>query len=135
MEVAVTNPCKHRRPVLGLNLTAMLMVLTWAPGVAAQVSFEEDVFPIIEIRCLECHQPGGVGYETSGLDLRTYEGLMKGTKHGSMVTAGKPLESNLLAVIDRRTSREIWMPHEQKKLSKCERQAFRFWVMQGARNN
>jgi hypothetical protein len=113
----------------------MLMVLTWAPGVAAQVSFQEDVFPIIELRCLECHQPEGTGYEKSGLDLRTYEGLMKGTKYGSMVTPGKALESNLLAVIDRRTSPEIWMPHERKQLSKCERQTFRFWVMQGAQDN
>ena len=60
---------------------------------------------------------------------------MKGTKYGSMVTPGNWLESNLLAVIERRTSREIWMPHERKQLSKCERQAFKFWVMQGARDN
>ena len=135
MEDIVSNPCKLSGHVLGLTLTAMLMVLAWAPGVAAQVSFEEDVFPIIELRCLECHQPGGTGYEKSGLDLRTYEGLMKGTKHGSMVTPGSALESNLLAVIDRRTSPEIWMPHERKQLSKCKRQALRFWVMQGARDN
>ena len=60
---------------------------------------------------------------------------MKGTKYGPMVTPGSAIDSNLLAVIDRRTSPEIWMPHERKQLSKCERQAFRFWVMQGARNN
>ncbi len=131
----MSNPCKLSGHVLGLTLTAMLMVLAWAPGVAAQVSFEEDVFPIIELRCLECHQPGGTGYEKSGLDLRTYEGLMKGTKYGSMVTPGHALESNLLAVIDRRVSSEIWMPHKRKQLSKCERQAFRFWIMQGARDN
>ncbi len=36
--------------------------------------------------------------------MRTYEGLMKGTKYGSMITPGSWLESNLLAVIDRRTA-------------------------------
>ncbi len=131
----MSNPCKLGGYVLGLTLTAMLMVIAWAPGVAAQVSFEEDVFPIIQLRCLECHQPGGTGYEKSGLDLRTYEGLMKVTKYGSMVTPGSAFESNLLAVIDRRVSSEIWMPHKRKQLSKCERQAFRFWIMQGARDN
>ena len=131
----MTSPGKLRGPALSLSLIAMLMVGTWAPWAAAQVSYKEDVFPIIELRCLECHQPGGAGYEKSGFDLRTYEGLMKGTKHGSMVTPGNALESNLLAVIERRTSPEIWMPHEKKQLSKCERQAFRFWVIQGARNN
>ncbi len=131
----MNNPRKLSWHVLGLTLTAMLMVLTWAPGVAAQVSFKEDVFPIIEIRCLECHQPGGEGYERSGFDLRTYEGLMKGTKYGSMITPGSWIESNLLAVIDRRTASETWMPHNKKQLSKCERLTFRRWVMQGARNN
>jgi hypothetical protein len=135
MEVIVSNPCRLSGHVLGLTLTAMLMVLTWAPGVAAQVSFKEDVFPIIELRCLGCHQPGGKGYEKSGLDMRTYEGLMKGTKYGSMITPGSWVESNLLAVIDRRTAPETWMPHNKRRLSKCERLTFRHWVMQGARNN
>ncbi len=131
----MTNSRKAGSQASGLAVAAMLVVGVWPSGVAAQVSFKEDVFPIIELRCLECHQPGGTGYEKSGLDLGTYEGLMKGTKYGSMVTPGSPFESNLLAVIDRRTSSEIWMPHKKKQLSKCERLTFRYWVMQGARNN
>lgn len=131
----MNTPSKLSGFVFGLALTAILMALTWASEVTAEVSFKEEVFPIIQIRCLSCHQPGGAGYETSGLDLRSYEGLMKGTKHGSIIVPGSALESNLIAVIEQRTAREIWMPHEQKKLSKCERQTFRFWVSQGARDN
>jgi len=131
----MVNPSKRIERLLILAMTAMLMVVLWASAAAAQVSFQEDVFPIIELRCLACHQPGGEGYETSGLDMRTYEGLMKGTKSGPMITPGNAVDSNLLAVIDRRTSSEIWMPHEGKQLSKCERQAFRFWVLQGAQDN
>ncbi len=131
----MTNPGKFDARALIFSLTAMLMVGAWAPGAAAQVSYNEDVFPVIELRCLECHQPGGAGYEKSGLDLRTYEGLMKGTKYGPMVVPRSAVDSNLLAVIDRRTSAEIWMPHKRKQLSKCERQIIRAWVVQGARNN
>ncbi len=47
---------------------------------AARVSFKEDVFPIIELGCLECHQPGGKGYQRSGLDMRTYEDLRGPTR-------------------------------------------------------
>lgn len=108
----------------------------WAFGAAAQeTSFKEDVFPIIEIRCLECHQPGGSGYEASGLDLRTYEGLMKGTKHGPVVIPHSAFTSSLTAVIDYRVEPEIRMPHNKKQLSKCERFAFRSWINQGARDN
>lgn len=118
-------------------MSAILTAATWSSGAAAQdaVSFKEDVYPVIELRCLECHQPGGDGYETSGLDLRSYEGLMKGTKFGSIVTPGHAFESNLIAVIDQRTDPKIWMPHNRKRLSKCERLLFRFWVSQGARDN
>ena len=109
----------------------------WSFGAAAQdaVSFKEDVFPILELRCLECHVPGGEGYEKSGLDLRTNEGLMKGTKHGAVVTPGRAFESNLVAVIDQRTDPELWMPHNRKRMSKCERLLIRFWVNQGAKDN
>ncbi len=120
---------------LGFGLTTLLLIAAWPAEATAQVSFKEDVFPIIELRCLECHQPKGEGYERSGLDLRTYESLMKGTKYGSMITPGSWIESNLLAVIDHRTAHQIWMPHNKKALSKCELLTFRHWVMQGARNN
>lgn len=109
----------------------------WAFGAAAQeaTSFKEDVFPIIELRCLECHVPGGPGYEASGLDLRTYEGLMKGTKHGPVVVPRSAFESNLVAVIDHRVDPAIRMPHNAKKMSKCERFAIRAWINQGAHDN
>ena len=135
MEVIVTDHRKLSAYVSRFALTAILTLGVWPSGVAAQVSFKEDVFPIIELRCLECHQPGGIGYKKSGLDLRTHEGLMKGTKYGQVVVPRSWLESSLNAVIDRRTSPEIWMPHKKKQLSKCERLTLRHWVMQGARNN
>ena len=121
--------------LLGLTATVIFVIGTWSPAAAEPVSFKEEVFPILELRCLECHRPSGAGYEKSGLDMRTYEGLMKGTKYGPMIVPGSIIESNLIAMIDRRTSSELWMPHGKKQLSKCERQAIRFWVAQGARNN
>ena len=117
-------------------LTAILVTGLWPSTVRAQsISFKDDVFPIIELRCLECHVPGGAGYETSGLDLRTHESLMKGTKFGFVVKPRSAIESSLIAVIERRTSKEIWMPHDSKKLSKCERLTFNHWVLQGAQKN
>ena len=39
---------------------------------APTVSFKEDVLPIFKGRCVECHAPGGKGFEVSGLDLQTH---------------------------------------------------------------
>jgi mono/diheme cytochrome c family protein len=99
------------------------------------VSFAEDVFPIFKGRCVDCHRAGGEGYEKSGLDLTTYEGLMKGTKHGPMVIAGNPDSSNLMWLLDWRASPELRMPHGSKKLSVCDRNAMRQWIREGAKNN
>ena len=102
---------------------------------SAVMSFKHDVLPIFKGRCLDCHQPGGEGYEKSGLDLRTYAGVMKGTKFGSMVTPGNPDTSNLAWLLDWKASPEIRMPHGKSKLSICDRDAIREWIRQGAKDN
>jgi hypothetical protein len=123
--------------------------LSWAGGVAVAaalamtaaavaeepISFKEDVVPVIQIRCLECHQPGGDGYVQSGLDLRSYASLMKGTKFGPIVVPGDAMTSNFMVVVDGRASQAIRMPHERKKLTKCEIDILRRWVNSGAKNN
>jgi len=118
-------------------LSAMLAIGSWHASAFAEeaVSFTEDVFPILELRCLECHVPGGPGYEASGLDMRTYDSLMKGTKHGPIIVPRSAFTSNLIAVIDGRTDPNLRMPHNRKRLSKCERLLIRFWINQGAKDN
>ena len=103
--------------------------------VAEPQSFSEDILPILKGRCVSCHQPGGAGYEKSGLDLTTYEGLMKGTKFGAMVIARDPESSNLMWLLDWRASPEVRMPHGKKKLSICDRNAIRAWIREGAKDN
>ena len=98
-------------------------------------SFSEDILPILKGRCVSCHQPGGAGYEKSGLDLTTYEGLMKGTKFGAMVVPRDPESSNLMWLLDWRASPEVRMPHGKKKLSICDRNAIRAWIREGAKDN
>jgi mono/diheme cytochrome c family protein len=102
---------------------------------APTTSFSEDVFPIFKGRCIDCHRPGGAGYEASGLDLTTYEGVMKGTKFGKMVIPGDPDTSNLMWLLEWRGKPETRMPHGQKQLSICDRTAIRRWILDGAPNN
>jgi mono/diheme cytochrome c family protein len=98
-------------------------------------SFAEDILPIFKGRCVSCHQAGAEGYEKSGLDLTTYEGLMKGTKFGAMVAPRDPDGSNLVWLLDWRASPALRMPHGKKKLSICDRNAIRAWIREGAKNN
>jgi mono/diheme cytochrome c family protein len=106
-----------------------------ACAAADTTSFAEDVFPIFKGRCVGCHAAGQEGFEKSGLDLTSYEGVMKGTKFGPMVVPKDPDGSNLIWLLDWRGSPATRMPHGKKKLSTCDRNAIRTWIREGAKNN
>ena len=118
-------------------LLAAVLAAFAAPALAKEepVSFSEDIQPILQVRCTVCHQPGGDGLEKSGLDMTSYEGLMKGTKHGPMITPGDPVTSNLVVLLDGKADKSLQMPHGKKKLSTCDRDLIRKWIKQGAKNN
>jgi mono/diheme cytochrome c family protein len=120
-------------------LAGMTIVTTTSEQACAaprpQTSFAEDVLPIFRGRCFGCHTPGADGEQKSGLDLTTYDGVMKGTKHGPMVIARDPDSSNLMWLLDWSGSAQTRMPHNAKKLSTCDRDAIRAWIREGAKNN
>jgi hypothetical protein len=101
----------------------------------ARTSFADDVMPIFRGYCMECHQPGGLGTERSGLDLSSYAGVMRGTKNGPMVLPGKPDESNLIVLIDHHASPDIGMPLARKRLPDCLRNLIYSWIFEGAPDN
>ena len=102
---------------------------------ANNTSFADDVMPIFVGRCFGCHKPGGEGDEKIGLNLTTYEGIMRGTKYGKMVIPGDPDASNLMWLLDWRGAPATHMPLGKKKLSICDRDAIRAWIREGAKNN
>ena len=106
-----------------------------AASAEEQVSYKLDVEPILQSRCVACHQPGGQGYEASGLDLTSYQGLMKGTKHGAIINPGDPLTSNLLVLVEGRADPKVRMPHGQRPLLKQQTAILRDWIKQGAKDN
>jgi hypothetical protein len=119
----------------GLSLAAatMLPPVHKACAQRAPMSYSEDVVPILKGYCLGCHQPGGQGYDASGLDLTSYDGLMKGTKFGPMVIPGKPDNSNLIVLIDGKA--KVRMPFGHKALPSCLRDIVYGWIFEGAKNN
>ena len=105
------------------------------PAFAEHASFKDEIFPILEKFCVECHQPGGEGLEKSGLDMTSYEGIMKGTFYGPIVVPGDAFLSNLNVLIEGRAARQLRMPYHGKELSKWHRLLIRRWVNRGAKNN
>src|SRR4051812_22097468 len=123
--------------ILSIGFIAASGMLTAAQVCAEeeQVSFKEDILPLLKWRCAGCHGGTGEGVQKSGLDLSSYAGLMKGTKFGKMVISGDADSSNLMRLLDWRVSPEIRMPHGKKQLSSCDRNSIRTWIRQGAKDN
>jgi len=119
-----------------LIILCLLPLIMAGCGREDTVSFSQDVRPIIDHNCIECHQAGGTGYEASGFNMETYEGLMKGTNFGAMIIAGDAEGSNMLVLMEGRADPSISMPHGQRDpiLTK-DLQTIRSWIDQGAKNN
>jgi len=101
-----------------------------------EVSFSKEVVPVIHDYCLSCHQPGGKGYEKSGLDMRTHKSLMKGTKFGTVIKPGDSFTSIFIQVIEGRVHPSIKMPYGMEGgLAKDKIDILKKWVKQGAKNN
>lgn len=118
-----------------LSALASLPALADQPAKKA-ISYKSEVRPILDDYCMTCHVPGGKGYEKSGLDLRSYASLMKGTRFGSIIKPGNSEESTLIVLVEGRADPSISMPYGVKgSLSKDKIAILRKWIDQGAKNN
>jgi mono/diheme cytochrome c family protein len=63
---------------------------------SGQVTFAQDIAPILVANCVGCHTPGQQGVRRGKLDLTTFEKIKKGTPDHKIIVAGKPEESHLI---------------------------------------
>jgi Planctomycete cytochrome C len=122
-----------------LLVAAVLTVLSFpalATAAQGETSYKNDVVPIIHDYCLNCHEPGGKGYEKSGLNMTSYESLMKGTKFGAVIKPGDSFTSIFIQVIEGRVHASIKMPYGMSGgLAKDKIETLKKWVDQGAKEN
>ncbi len=121
-----------------------LAIAVIGTGCSQQVSFQNDVNPILQENCLSCHDGQGEGIEASGFSVRSYDDLMKGTKFGKVVVPGDSLSSSLYRLIDHQADPKIQMPpHHDEALATGQKSALsgaqiktiKAWIDQAANNN
>jgi uncharacterized membrane protein len=91
-----------------------------------EVSFAEEVLPILEKYCVECHSEESAEL---GLKLDTYEGVMGGSDYGTVVEAGD-VGSLLIEMI---ASGD--MPDGGDPMPAEELDVIKAWVTEGAQKN
>ena len=131
-KIFMKNNVKIFAKVISLSLFSLMIAACDKQPV---ISYSNDVKPVLDQHCLECHTTEGAGTLASGFSMANYEDLMKGTKFGPMVIANDPEGSNLLVLIEGRADPSISMPHGKKSIPKQDIQTIRSWIRQGAKNN
>ena len=116
-------------------LAGLMMVSILGTGCTREVSYKQDVFPILSENCLSCHKVGGTGLAKSGLNMESYEGLMKGTKLGPIVNPGSSVSSTLVLLIERQAHPSINMPKDKPPIAADQIKTILQWIDQGAKNN
>lgn len=94
---------------------------------AATVSFTDDIVPLFESRCMNCH---GQERLEEGLSLRTYTDMMMGSKNGAVVVPGDASNSLLAQLVSNQK-----MPKRGPKLTPPQVQLIMDWINQGALDN
>jgi uncharacterized membrane protein len=93
----------------------------------ATVSFANNILPIIESRCVNCH--GGNRTE-EGLVLKTHADVLAGSDNGPVVQPGDAAHSLLVEMVSTQE-----MPKRGPKLTPPQVQLFIDWINEGALDN
>lgn len=113
----------------------MILVSTGSSqGKKSKVSFKEEIMPILQKKCMNCHNTEDES--PSGLYLDSYQELMKGeSRHGPVVTPKKGEESVIIMKLRGTASFGKQMPRGKKPLDDDMIELISTWIDQGAKNN
>ena len=134
-----------------VTVAVIFMFVALSAGCTREVSFKQDVYPILKKSCLSCHSAGGEGYAASGFSVESYESVMKGTKFGPVIVPGSSISSTLVVLVEHKADPSINMPRSTKRaleehnrfikswkvpmLPQEQIKLIREWIDQGAKNN
>jgi len=97
---------------------------------AAAIKFDQDIQPIFENHCYDCHS--SATRAAGGLLLDDRDAILKGGRSGPAIVLGKPDESLLIQRL-LSTEKKTRMPKgEEQPLADKEIAALRAWIEQGA---
>lgn len=108
---------------------------TYATPASDAPTFKQDVLPILQQHCSQCHSPGQIGYQAIGLDLTNYHGLMSGSRHGPTVIPHQPQLGTLMKVLDWKKDYYVHMPALGHQLPEQDLDIIRAWIAAGAKDN
>src|SRR6478672_1707467 len=111
------------------RLLVILVVFSPAARAEEKTTYDDDVFPIFQQSCLNCHNPDKT---KGGLDLSTFPGALKGSSGGKIVEPGD-VASTLITSVQH--TGEHKMPPEGEKLTGDKIEILKHWIDGGLLEN
>ena len=96
---------------------------------ASGIDFSSDVQPVLETRCISCHN---AKKQKGNLDLSTLKTALRGGDAGPGILPGKPGNSEVLARISLAHDDDDIMPPEDEPLNEGQVSAVTEWVREGS---
>ena len=93
------------------------------------LAFEHLVRPILERKCVSCHNPNALN---GGLDLTTSEVIMKGGDSGAVIESGDASDSELFKRVVLEQSNVKFMPPKGIPMNYNEMEIIKSWINDGA---
>ena len=109
----------------------LLAIAAWlgdAPLARAQekIKYQDHVSPLFESACNSCHNADKA---KGGLDLSSYQNMLKGGSSGGAVEPGNPDGSLLYKLVSHQE--EPFMPHKKDKLADAQLALVAKWITGG----
>jgi mono/diheme cytochrome c family protein len=99
-----------------------------AAGGRGSVSFEKDVAPILQARCVTCH---GTNRPAAGFSISTFNDIARGSRNGAVFAPRFPQQSPLFLRLS--AAGDQRMPKDDQPLSPQEIATIGNWIAAGAR--
>jgi hypothetical protein len=117
-------------------LPTIAAVLLTTPAFSA-VSFEKEVLPFINKKCVECHKApfeenGKKKEPKAGLRLDAAWAIVKGSENGPVLTAGAPDKSGIYESVMLPKDDDGHMPSKGEDLTAEETALLKKWIEEGA---
>lgn len=125
-----------------MRSTLPILLLAAAPVglLRAEVSFEKEILPVLEAKCMECHK---APYEKDGKTVKPKAGLRldaawaihAGSEDGAVVKAGAPSDSPMYVRTTLPVEDDDVMPPKGKAepLTAAETELMKKWIEEGAK--
>jgi hypothetical protein len=116
---------------------AVATLITTVGPLLAGVSFEKELWPVFQKKCLDCHQAprevnGKMQKPKADLRLDTAAFIMSGSKNGAIIKPKASAKSRLHEVVTLPKDDDDFMPPKGDPLTAAEIKLLKQWIDEGA---